>query len=113
MPPVGGALNTDTSVDGKVEPNVKHPEEPSASPRMETEPGARDRAPHDTNRPAPRSGDTLMRPDVQPPRSGGNLNTPDAQSPRRDGNQPQGDMQSPRSNRTPGEPEQPLGSYKQ
>lgn len=103
VPPVGGALNSDTSVDGQVEPNVKQPEEPSASPRMETEPGARDRAPHDANRPAPRSSDTLMRPDVQSPRSDGNLNTPDVQSPRRDGSQPQGD--------TPSEP--PLRSYKQ
>ena len=98
-PPVGGALNTDTSVDGQVEPNTRQPEEPSASPRMETEPGARDRGPHDTDRPAPRSDDALMRPDVQ--------------SPRQDGNQPQGDAQSPRSDRTPGQPDQPLRSYKQ
>ena len=37
-PAVGGALRTDTSVDGQVEPNLKQPEEPSASPRMDTEP---------------------------------------------------------------------------
>ena len=110
VPPSGGALNTDPSVDGQ--PGVKQPEEPSASPRMETEPGARDHQPNGENRPAPRSNDTLIRPDVQSPRSDGTRNTPDVQSPRRDGTPPQGDMQSPPFKPTPGQ-EQPLRSYKQ
>jgi hypothetical protein len=103
VPPTGGVLNTDPSVDGQAKPDVKPPEEPSASPRMETEPGARDHQPNDANRPAPRSDDTRIQPDTQSPRSGGTQNTPDVQSPRRDGGQPQADTQS----------DQPLRSYKQ
>ena len=106
MPPASGALNTDTSVDSQVEPSVKPPDEPSASPRMETEPGARDHVPV---RPAPRSTDTQSRPDLQSPRSHGN---PEMQSPRRDG-RPRDEAQTPRLERSPGQPEQPLGSYKQ
>jgi hypothetical protein len=66
-PAVGGALGTDTSVDGQVDPKLRQPEEPSASPRMDTEPSARDHS---------RSGD------MQAPRSDENLNRPDTQSPR-------------------------------
>jgi hypothetical protein len=102
-PPTGGALNADPSVDGQAKPDVKQPDEPSASPRMETEPGARDHVPNGPNRPAPRSDDTRIQPDAQSPRSDGTRNTPDGQSRRSDGTQPRGDMQ----------PEQPLGSYKQ
>jgi hypothetical protein len=99
-PSVGGALDTDTSVDRQVEPSVKPPDEPSASPRMETQPGARNRRTPDPDRPAPRSDE--------------HLNRPDAQSPRPDGSQPQGDMRSPWPEPTPGQPdEQPLRSYKQ
>src|SRR5262245_16832519 len=97
-PSVGGALDADTSVDRQGDPNVKPPE-PSASPRMETQPGARNRRTPDPDRPAPRSEEHLSRPDVQ--------------SPRQDGGQTQGDSQSPRSRLAPGEPEQPLRSYKQ
>jgi hypothetical protein len=109
MPPVGGALNTDTSVDGQVEPNLKQPDAPSASPRTETEPGARDHAPHPV-RPAPRSDDTLTRPDARSPRSPG---SPELPSPRRDASPRPGEAQSPRPERAPGQPEQPLGAYKQ
>ena len=66
---MGGALGTDTSVDGQVEPNLKQPEEPSASPRMDTEPSARDHSPRQGDQQAPRSEDNLNRPDVQSPRS--------------------------------------------
>ena len=111
VPPSGGALNTDPSVDGQ--PDVKQPEEPSASPRTETEPGARDRVPDGVNRPAPRSDDTRIGPDVQSPRSRGTLNGPDLGAPRPDGGQPQGDVRSPRPNKTPGQPDQPFRSYKQ
>jgi hypothetical protein len=111
-PSVGGSLNTDTSVDGQVEPNLKQPEGPSASPRMDTEPNARDHSSRDRSRPAPRSDENLIRPDVQSPRSDQNLNQPDVQSPRMDQNQNQPDTQSPRSDRSPSEL-QPLRSYKQ
>ncbi len=94
-PAVGGALGTDTSVDGQVEPNTKQPEEPSASPRMETEPSARDHSPREGLQPAPRSEDNLNRPNVQSPRS--TPRAPDAQSPRLDGNQNQPDTKAPRS----------------
>ena len=99
VPPAGSTLNTDPSVDGQAKPDVKQPEEPSASPRMETEPGARDHLPNGPNRPAPRSDGTRVQPDAQSPRSDGPRSAPDAQSPRRDGGQPQED--------------QPLRSYKQ
>jgi hypothetical protein len=112
-PPTGGALNADPTVDGQAKPDVKQPDEPSASPRMETEPGARDHLPSGPNRPAPRTDDTRIQPGARSPRSDGTRNTPDAQAPRRDGGQPQGDMQSPPFNPTPGQPEQPLRSYKQ
>ena len=94
-PAVGGALGTDTSVDGQVEPNLKQPEEPSASPRVETEPSARDHSPREGAQPAPRSEDNLHRPNVQSPRS--TPSAPDMQSPRLDGNLNQPDTQSPRS----------------
>jgi len=89
-PTVGGALDNDTSVDHQGGPNAKAPEEPSASPRMETQPGARTPRPPGTDRPAPRSEEHLERPDAQSPRSersGGSLN--------------------------PDQPEQPFRSYKQ
>jgi hypothetical protein len=94
-PTVGGALGTDTSVDGQVEPNLKQPEEPSASPRMGTEPSARDHSPREGAQPAPRSEDNLNRPNVQSPRS--TPSAPDMQSPRLDGNPNQPGTQSPRS----------------
>jgi hypothetical protein len=94
-PAVGGALGTDTSVDGQVEPNIKQPEEPSASPRMDTEPSARDHSPRQGDQQAPRSEDNLNRPNVQSPRS--TPSAPDMQSPRLDGNQNQPDTQSPRT----------------
>jgi hypothetical protein len=104
VPPTSGALNADPSVDGQVDPNVRPPEEPSASPRTETEPGARDHQRHPV-RPAPRSDDTARRPDAQSPRSHS-----DVQPPRRDGAPQQGE--APRPRLAPGQPEQPLGSYK-
>jgi hypothetical protein len=94
-PAVGGALGTDTSVEGQVEPNLKQPEQPSASPRMDTEPSARDHSPRAGEQQAPRSEDNLNRPNVQSPRS--SPGAPDMQSPRLDGNQNQPDTQSPRS----------------
>jgi hypothetical protein len=122
-PSVGGALDTDTSVDNQVEPNVKPPEEPSASPRMETQPGARERRAPGPDRPAPRSDEHVNRPDAQSPRSDDNPSTsprpdgaqnpPDVPPRRQDGGQPQRDWQSPRTELTPGQAEQPLRSYKQ
>jgi len=94
-PSVGGALDTDTSVHGQADPNVKPPEEPSASPRMETQPGARTGRSPGTDRPAPRSEEHLNRPDSQTPRSGEDPKTP------------------PRPELTPGQADQPLRSYKQ
>jgi hypothetical protein len=113
LPSVGGSLNTDTTVDGRIEPNVQQPEEPSASPRLDTEPSARDHSPRDWNRPAPRSDQNMNRPDTQAPRSDQHLSQPGVQSPRVDDNQHQPDAQSPRSDRSPSDADQPLRSYKQ
>ena len=97
-PATGGSLGTDPSVHGPSDPVLKHPDQPSASPRMETEPGARDR----------------MREREQGwPRSDHDANQSDVQSPRVDEDRSQPGVQSPRSDRSPSQPDQPLRSYKQ
>jgi hypothetical protein len=83
-PSTGGSLNTDTSVHGPGDPRLTHPDQPSASPRMDTEPSARDR---------------MREREQWWPRSHHDPN--------------QSDAQSPRSDRSPSPPDQPLGSYKQ
>jgi hypothetical protein len=75
-PSVGGTLDNDMSMDHQGGPNVKAPDEPSASPRMETQPGARNPRPPGTDRPAPRSEEHLDRPDAQSPRSDDSLTRP-------------------------------------
>jgi hypothetical protein len=85
-PATGGTLGTDPSVHGPSDPVLKHPDQPSASPRMETEPGARDR---------------MREREQWWPRS------------RVDEERSQPGVQSPRSDRSPSQPDQPLRSYKQ
>ena len=97
-PATGGTLGTDPSVHGPPDPVLKHPDQPSASPRMETEPGARDR---------------MREREQWWPRSDHDANQSDVQSPRVDEERSQPGVQSPRSDRSPSQPDQPLRSYKQ
>jgi hypothetical protein len=94
QPSTGGALDTDTSVHGRGDPRLRHPDQPSASPRMDTEPSARDR---------------MREREQWWPRSDHDPNQSDAQSPRPE----QPDAQAPRSDRSPSQSDQPLRSYKQ
>jgi hypothetical protein len=106
-PSTGGSLNTDTSVHGPGDPRLTHPDQPSASPRMDTEPSARDRM-REREQWWPRSHHDPNQSDAQSPRS-----EPDGQSPRSQEKPSQPDAQSPRSDRSPSPPGQPLRSYKQ
>jgi hypothetical protein len=93
-PSTGGSLDTDTSVHGSGDPRLKHPDQPSASPQMDTEPSARDR---------------MREREQWWPRSRHDPNQSDAQSPRSE----QPDVKSPRSDGTQGQQDQPFRSYKQ
>ena len=97
-PATGGSLGTDPSVDGQSDPVLKHPDEPSASPRMETEPGARDR---------------MREREQWWPRSDHDANQSDVQSPRwtRSGASRASSRRAPIGARA--SPDQPLRSYKQ
>ena len=97
-PATGGSLGTDPSVHGPSDPVLKHPDQPSASPRTDTEPGARDR---------------MREREQGGPRSDHDANQSDVQSPRGDEDRSQPGAQSPRSDRSPSQPDQPLRSYKQ
>jgi hypothetical protein len=97
-PATGGSLGTDTSVHGPTDPGLKHPDQPSASPRMDTEPSARDR---------------MREREQWWPRSDHDASQSDVQSPRVDENRSQPGVHSPRSDLSPSQPDQPLRSYKQ